>query len=365
VNEGPAAAAPWPRYQSELSKPDFVHDPAQEAVVLRLQDLYEQLARADGKGLLSKVLGRSAPIRGLYLWGGVGRGKTWLMDIFAESLPGDARVRLHFHRFMYRVHKALAGIKGKQNPLNIVAEELAGDARVLCFDEFFVSDIGDAMILAGLLEALFDRGVTLVATSNIPPIDLYRNGLQRAKFLPAIDMIETHCEVMELGGDTDYRLRFLERAEIYHSPLDAEATRVLEDNFDHVAPEPGVREWELEINGRSMHTIRRADDVVWFAFDEICGGPRSAADYVEIARCFHCVLISDVPVLGGEQNDQARRFISLVDEFYDHNVKLILSAETPMEDLYRGERLAFEFERTRSRLMEMQSHEYLAKAHLP
>jgi cell division protein ZapE len=287
------------------------------------------------------------------------------MDVFAESLPAHTCLRLHFHRFMYRVHTSLAGVKGQQNPLGIVAEELVGSARVFCLDEFFVSDIGDAMILAGLLEALFERGVTLVATSNIPPADLYRDGLQRARFLPAIHLIQQHVEVVELGGDTDYRLRFLERAEIYHSPLDTEATRVLEDNFDHVAPEQGVRDSDLEVNGRPILAVRRADDVVWFAFDEICGGPRSTADYVEIARCFHCVLISDVPVLGREHNDEARRFISLVDEFYDRHVKLILSAAAPMEDLYLGERLAFEFERTRSRLTEMQSHEYLAKAHLP
>ncbi|TDJ33204.1 MAG: cell division protein ZapE [Gammaproteobacteria bacterium] len=361
------SVGPWPRYQFELKNPDFVHDVAQEAVVRRLQALYQQLtAPGDGQGLLGKVLGRQpVPVRGLYLWGGVGRGKTWLMDMFADCLPADMRLRLHFHRFMYRVHKALVGVKSEQNPLSIVAGQLAGSARVLCFDEFFVSDIGDAMLLAGLLEALFERGVTLVATSNIPPAELYRNGLQRARFLPSIDLIERHCDVMELGGDTDYRLRFLEQAEIYHSPLDAEAARVLEDNFDHVAPEQGVRDSELEINGRMICTVRRADDVVWFAFDEICGGPRSAADYVEIARCFHCVLISDVPVLGSDQNDEARRFISLVDEFYDRNVKLILSAAAPMDDLYRGKRQNFEFERTRSRLMEMQSHEYLAKPHLP
>jgi cell division protein ZapE len=221
------------------------------------------------------------------------------------------------------------------------------------------------MILAGLLEALFRRGVTLIATSNIPPAELYRDGLQRARFLPAIDLIEQHTEVVELGGDTDYRLRFLEHAEIYHSPLDAQAARVLEDNFDHVAPEKGVGASEVEVNDRPIRAVRRADDVVWFTFHEICGGARSAADYVEIARCFHCVLVSDVPVMGSEHSDEARRFVSLVDEFYDRNVKLILSAAAPLRDLYEGERLAFEFARTRSRLTEMQSHEYLGKAHLP
>ena len=363
---------PWERYRADLQDPEFVADPAQESAVRHLDDLHRRLLQRPEparRGLAGRLLGRrrsaAEPERGLYLWGGVGRGKTYLMDTFYDCLPLAEKRRLHFHRFMGDVHRALKGKRDRQDPLPEIARDWAREVRVLCFDEFFVSDIADAMILGGLLAGLFSEGVTLVATSNIPPEELYRDGLQRARFLPAIDLLERHTTVLNVDGGVDYRLRFMEQAEIYHHPLDEAADRVLEDDFRHIAPEAGEAGAELLVEGRPIPTRRLADSVVWFDFPDICDGPRSQADYMEIARQFHTVVLSNVPVLGREQEDQARRFISLVDEFYDRGVNLVISAEAPPEGLYRGQRLRFEFQRTVSRLVEMQSHDYLAAAHRP
>lgn len=316
--------------------------------------------------MLGRLLARRrARPRGLYFWGGVGRGKTYLMDTFFEALPFPDKQRTHFHRFMRFVHDELAHIERQVDPLKLIAKRLARRIRVLCLDEFAVIDIGDAMLLAGLLEGLFSEGVALVATSNVAPDELYRNGLQRARFLPAIELIKRHSQVVNVDGGVDYRLRALEKAEIYHCPLDGGADRSLRDTFEHVAPEPGVEGDELFIEGRRLRTVRHADGVVWFDFRELCDGPRGTADYIEIARCYQTVLVANVPVLGSAHDDQARRFISLVDEFYDRHVKLVISAAADVDDLYRGTRLSAEFERSRSRLHEMQSHEYLASEHLP
>lgn len=231
------------------------------------------------------------------------------------------------------------------------------------FDEFFVSDIGDAMILAELLQHLFERGVTLVATSNVEPERLYENGLQRRRFLPAIELLKTHTRIHNLDSEIDHRLRLLERAEIYHSPLDGAAERSLAASFTSLAPDVPQDDVVLEIENRPIRARRVSEDVAWFEFAELCEGPRSQNDYIELARIFHAVLVGNVPRFTPRSEDAARRFIALVDEFYDHNVKLILSAEAPIEALYEGEKLRFEFERTRSRLLEMQSHEYLARTH--
>ena len=317
--------------------------------------------------LKSKFDGNSvaSPVKGLYMWGGVGRGKTTLMDVFFESLPFDDKLRYHFHRLMYRVHNRLAELNNVEDPIQVVADELADQARVICFDEFFVSDIGDAMILGRLMQALFERHVTLVATSNIPPENLYTDGLQRQQFLPCIALLEKHTEVLHVDADVDYRLRVLEQAEIYHSPLDALANQNLQRYFDQIAPDEGSSGQSIEILGRNLTTIRRSDGIAWFSFTTLCDGPRSKDDYIELARTFSTILLSNVPVMGLEQEDQARRFVALVDEFYDRRVKLIVSAEVPISELYLGKRVAMEFERTESRLLEMQSKAYLAEAHLP
>ena len=359
--------APLQRYQQDLLRPDFVADPAQKMAVEHLQRLYDELVvRSEKSGLLSGLFRRKKePCKGLYFWGGVGRGKTYLMDTFFESLPFDKKMRLHFHRFMRRVHQEIRTLKDQDNPLDIVADRLASEAHVLCFDEFFVSDIADAMILGNLMEKLFARGVSLVATSNIVPDRLYENGLQRERFLPAIATLKANVEVLNVDGGTDYRLRTLEQAELYHWPLDAEADATLASSFAALSPVPGRKNVELEVEGRTIHARQVADDVAWFDFAALCDGPRSQNDYIELAREYHTVLISNIPALHKGIDDQVRRFINLVDEFYDRNVNLVLSADKPLEALYSGGRLTFEFQRTQSRLLEMQSHEYLAREHRP
>ncbi|WP_317930942.1 cell division protein ZapE [Halioxenophilus sp. WMMB6] len=368
--------SPLARYQRDLERPEFNFDPAQQEAVEKLQVLYDALiARhytAAKPGILGRLLSSSkkkpqSPVKGLYFWGGVGRGKTYLMDNFFESLPFEHKMRAHFHRFMRRVHSELKTLDGQKNPLEIVADRIAAEAWVICFDEFFVSDITDAMILATLLEALFRRGVSLVATSNIVPDGLYKDGLQRARFLPAIELLNVHTEVVNVDGGVDYRLRALEQAELYHCPLDEQADASLRRSFESLVPdlEEVQENIEIEIEGRAIRARAEAEDVVWFDFRAVCDGPRSQNDYIELAREYHAVLISDVPQLGRDSDDMSRRFINLVDEFYDRNVKLVLSAAVPLPDIYSGGRLSFEFERTTSRLLEMQSREYLSRPHRP
>ncbi|MDX5299587.1 MAG: cell division protein ZapE, partial [Gammaproteobacteria bacterium] len=358
-----ASLTPLQRYQQDLLKDGFRHDSAQEHAIRRLQDLYERLLAAEQRRVkpMDRLRARfkkprREPQMGLYFWGGVGRGKTYLMDTFFEALPFERKMRTHFHRFMQRVHQELTQLKGTPNPLEVVADTFKREAVVICFDEFFVSDIGDAMILAGLLEALFKRGVTLVCTSNIVPDGLYKDGLQRARFLPAIALLNKHTEVVNVDGGVDYRLRTLEQAELYHWPLDDQADLSLNASYERLALEAGSHDLALDINGRTLRARKHADDVVWFDFKELCDGPRSQNDYIELAREFHAIIVSNIPVMGGDTDDQARRFINMIDEFYDRHVKLIVSAAAPIHELYSGGRLNFEFERTQSRLLEMQSH---------
>ena len=365
--------SPIDQYQHDLKNGGFMRDSAQEIAINHLQALYEKLVEAESskkQGRLAKIAAKVqrkkvVPIQGLYFWGGVGRGKTYLMDIFYESLPFDRKMRVHFHRFMQRVHHELVELEGRPNPLVDVAKRFSDEARVICFDEFFVTDIGDAMILAGLMKELFANGVSLVCTSNIVPDGLYKDGLQRARFLPAIALVNEHTKVVNVDGGTDYRLRSLEQAELYHFPLDDGADKSLAASYNNLALEAGSHGLSLDINGRELRARQHSDDVVWFDFKELCDGPRSQNDYIELAREFHAVLVSDVPIMGGDTDDQARRFINMIDEFYDRNVKVIISAEAAIHELYRGGRLNFEFERTESRLLEMQSHEYLEAPHKP
>lgn len=364
-------SSPWERYQADLKKPGFSHDLSQEAAVRALQQVFDQLILRNkkenqlGYKALSRLGVSRKKVKGLYFWGGVGRGKTYLMDTFYDAIPFAQKRRLHFHHFMRRVHEGLKAHKGEKNPLQIVAKDIAQEAHVLCFDEFFVSDIGDAMILANLLKTLFDEGVTLIATSNIVPDMLYKNGLQRGLFLPAIALLKEHTDVLNVDGGTDYRLRTLKQVEIFHSPLDEAAEKNLSVSFDRLAPDikQAVSDSSLDVLGRKIPVRRMNDDVVWFEFTALCDGPRSQNDYIEIAQCFHAVLLSNVPVFDGKNDDSARRFINMVDEFYDRNVKLLLTAAAPVEALYQKGRLSFEFQRTVSRLLEMQSEEYLESEH--
>jgi len=364
--------SPLERYRHDINQKLLSPDPAQAAAVEALQEVFitlSQRRRAANKKLPllgSLFTGKRPALQGLYLWGGVGRGKTYLMDLFYQCLPEQRKMRRHFHRFMLMVHRQLNAHRNQKNPLQKVAQAIARDIDVICFDEFSVNDIGDAMILAGILESLFSEGVTLIATSNIEPARLYENGLQRANFLPAIALLEQHTRILRVDGGIDYRLRSLEQAEIYHSPLGLDAERLLRESFEHLsAGLETVSGGNIEIQGRQIPIRQRAEDLVWFDFPAICEGPRSTADYIEIAQLFHTVMISNVPVMDGYSDDKARRFINLVDEFYDHKVKLIVSAADTLERLYQGNELAFVFERTRSRLLEMQSHDYLALEHMP
>ncbi len=364
---------PSQRYERDIEAGLVSPDEAQRRVMIRFDALLEQLrARATQKrslwsrlrGLFAARKSKPAPT-GLYLWGGVGRGKTYLMDLFFESVPFDAKRRTHFHRFMQGVHRRLAELQGQKNPLDRIADDIARDAMVLCFDEFFVLDIGDAMLLSGLLEALFERGVVLVATSNIPPERLYENGLQRDRFLPAIGLLLEHTQIVELDSPTDYRLQRLSQATLYHSPISADTDTLLKDCFMELAPDMSAVEEDqpITILEREIPTRFHAGDVVWFEFGALCDGPRSAFDYVEIARLFHALIVSSIPLLEDSQQDRVRRFVNLIDALYDRQVKLVVSAAGPVSELYRGSSLQFEFERTRSRLIEMQSHEYLRCGH--
>ena len=350
-------------YQRDIQQKGFSPDPAQAEAVRHLQQLFVALCQPPS--LLQKLFGRRPkPVRGLYFWGGVGRGKTWLMDTFYHCLPFAEKRRMHFHHFMRRVHEELTALEGQKNPLTTVAQRLANEARVICFDEFFVADITDAMILASLLEQLFHRGVTLVATANVAPGQLYHNGLQRDRFLPAIELIERHTQVVNVDGDTDYRLRLLEKAATFHWPLTEDNRRKLAGIFaDLVDPVSVISGQPIEILGRPINSIKHGEGVAWFTFADLCDGPRSQNDYIELAQIYHSVIVQDLPRFDASRNDQARRFIALVDEFYDRGVKLIISSEVPPAALYPSGTLSFEFQRTLSRLQEMQSTDYLGRPH--
>lgn len=362
---------PWQHYQQDLTRDDFSHDAAQELAVKQLQRVYDDLIALNAdqsKGLFSLFSKkRKQGVQGLYLWGGVGRGKTYLMDTFFDALPGDKKLRAHFHRFMHQLHIDLAELQGQRDPLIVIAKKMATQYQVICFDEFFVSDITDAMLLGTLFESLFAEGVALVATSNIIPDELYRNGLQRARFLPAIAAINKHCEILNVDSGVDYRLRTLEQAEIFHSPLDTKAEQNLQEYFQKLAPESEVSTQGLEIDNRIINIRQQAQGVLLIDFRALCDGPRSQRDYMEVARLYHTVLLSNVEQMGEHLtgDDIARRFLAMVDEFYERNVKLIISSAVPLEDIYTEGLLSFEFRRCRSRLIEMQSHDYLALEHIP
>lgn len=365
---------PWEKYQQDLQLPSFSHDSAQENAVRALQRLYDDMIQSQRtkpsrlSGKIKGILGKKVtpePVKGIYFYGGVGRGKTYLVDTFYDCLPFENKMRVHFHRFMHRVHDELKGLPNAVDPLKIIAAKLAKETRIICFDEFFVSDITDAMILGTLMQELFARGITLVATSNIVPDELYKNGLQRARFLPAIALINRYTDVINVDSGIDYRLRTLEQAEIFHFPLDKDGDVHLDEYFEQLAPEKGTQNELIEINNRHIPTRRQADGVLVIEFSALCEGPRSQSDYIELSRCYHSVLVANVKQMGANNDDTARRFIAMVDEFYERHVKLIMTAEVALEQLYSDGRLNFEFRRCLSRLKEMQSREYLAREHLP
>lgn len=355
-----------------LDAGQIVLDPYQKETLKALQELRHKLEQYHpNESIFSRIttiLSRKSDtenLKGLYIWGRVGRGKTFLMDLFFSSLHVKKKLRLHFHQFMNESHELMKIHSNKRNPLKWVAQEFSEKATVLCIDEFFVNDIGDAMIISGLLHGLFKNKTVLVTTSNIKPRQLYKNGLQRESFLPAIDLLQTHTDIIQLGGETDYRFESMQIEGVYNTPVDEESLGWLEHHYLSLSSEKNDGSWgTIQIGGRTLQTIRHSAKIAWFDFNELCAGPRSTSDYAELAKRFNTILISHVPVLENK-DDQARRFINLVDEFYNRNVKLILSAEASPDSLYRGSRLSDEFMRTTSRLTEMQSLEYLEKQHNP
>jgi cell division protein ZapE len=359
---------PKEHYQQSLSKKGFCGDAGQAQAVEHTQALYERLLKHGQaeRGLFDKLLNRpDQPVTGLYLWGGVGRGKTFLIDAFYECIPFAYKKRMHFHRFMQGVHEELRKLPKSPDPLVVIAKSLAMEVRLICLDEFLVNDIADAMLLSGLLKALFENGVCLVTTSNTPPDDLYKNGLQRERFLPVIDLIKQYTEVIELSAGADYRLDLIEKSGAYHFIDEGFDNRVMDRQFKELSPEQASLDAAIRVNHHNITIVARSDDVVWFNFFDLCETARSSMDYVEISRIYHTVLVDHVPVMDEGRNDVAKRFIDLVDALYDHNVKLIVSAEAEPGQLYSGRQLAFAFERTASRLMEMRSHRYLSRPHKP
>jgi cell division protein ZapE len=351
-------------YNAALAARGYQSDPAQRAAVQRLQQLYSELIhfKAARRSTLRRVFAPPPMPKSVYFWGGVGRGKSFLMDCFFDAVPYKRKRRVHFHAFMQEVQNDLKNLNHEEDPLQRVADRIAVSTRLLCFDEFHISDIADAMILGRLLEALFERGVIFVMTSNYPPDGLYPNGLMRVNFLLTIEMIKRRCDVVEVDDGTDYRLRTLEKMEIYLVPADAAADARMLSDFRSVAGSEGAP-GAIDLFGRTIPTVRRAPGVIWFDFATLCGGPRSQNDYLEIAREHHTVLLSAVPRMKASHSNEARRFTWLVDVLYDHRVKLIMSAEVEAYELYTEGHNAHEFVRTVSRLMEMRSREYLAEAH--
>ncbi len=369
------------KYRQTIREQDMNEDTAQLEVIHVLQSLSDKLSTPDFAYRLRRrfpgITGfcafsswlrldsLSRPVTGIYLWGGVGRGKTWLMHLFYENLAFEEKQRLHFHAFMQSVHEQLGEMKKQKNPLTVIARNYSRRYRVLCLDEFIVTNITDAMLLSGLLRALFKCGVTLVATSNRPPDDLYLNGLQRERFLPAIELIKTHCQVIQLDNGIDHRLALLERSHLYLTPLTDENRKIMQQHFFSLCAGSYRSDTELMLFKRPVKTVYETDGAIWFNFDVICSAPRAAQDYIEIAQQFHTVFISNVPVLSEAYDDKTRRFIYLIDALYDCKVKLFISAAEKPESLYRGTMLEFAFQRACSRLIEMRSEQYLSQAHAP
>ncbi len=347
-------------YDQALAQRGFQPDEAQLRAVERLQQSYDEWVdyKAQRSNSFKRLILHPDVPRGVYMWGGVGRGKSFLMDSFYSVVPVVRKVRLHFHEFMRAVHRQLDELKGVEDPLDEVAKRVAKKYRLICFDEFHVSDIADAMILYNLLRALFDNGVSFVMTSNYEPSTLYPDGLHRDRMLPTIKLLQDKLDVMNIDAGIDYRKRALDQVDVYITPLNADTDRKLRHAFKDVA-ETADEDPVIDIEARKIKSLRRAGGVIWFDFSTLCGGPRSQNDYLEIASRFHTVILSNIPQMSAAMSSEARRFTWLIDVFYDHKVKLIMSAAVAPEELYTVGTLANEFHRTVSRIIEMQSREYM------
>jgi len=353
------------RYQLSLQQPGFSPDAAQAAVVDYLQELSEALTSHTARAWFSRWWQNQHTPKGLYLWGTVGSGKTYLMDLFYHHLPFTEKWRIHYHAFMQQVQQQLNELTGSKNPIITIAKQLAARARVLCLDEFFVQDVADAMVLASLFNALAKEGTVLVITSNTAPDDLYKNGVQRQRFLPTIAFIKEALRVMPLQSACDYRLRALKQAAVFYTSIDEHSDTALVNRFKALtAAHTHIHEGILIVKERELHTLGYSSNVLWCEFAVLCVEPRSNYDYIELARTFQTVLLRAVPIMTDQQNDWVKRFIHLIDTLYDHHVKLVLSAAVPLEKIYQGSSLQNEMVRTQSRLREMQSHDYLASEHI-
>ncbi|MBA5639989.1 AFG1 family ATPase [Duganella sp. LX20W] len=349
-------------YQHALEQRDFKADPEQRRAVDRLQRCYDEWVAYKGQrsNSLKRFINRPEVPRGVYMWGGVGRGKSFLMDSFYSVVPVVRKTRLHFHEFMRGVHRQLDELKGVADPLNEVARRVAKKYRLICFDEFHISDVADAMIMYNLLSALFDNGVTFIMTSNYDPQLLYPDGLHRDRILPTIRLLYDKLDVMNIDAGIDYRGRALEQVQSYYTPLGAATDEALREAYASVA-ESADEDPVVRIESREIRALRRAGTTIWFDFATLCGGPRSQNDYLEIASRFHTVILSGIPMMSAAMSSEARRFTWLIDVFYDQKVKLLMSAEVEPEELYTTGTLANEFHRTVSRIVEMQSRDYMDK----
>ena len=359
-------------YRQEIAEKGYSEDASQLEVVKELQRIADGLLenQASGHGLghwVSRWFNKKQVTvpKGLYLFGTVGRGKTFMVDLMFHHLPLEQKRRIHFHRFMLSIHKQLNALKSTPDPLAVVARDIAKHTRLLCLDELFVEDITDAMVLAGLFKTLIEQGVVLIFTTNCEVDDLYRDGLQRERFLPAIELLKQHCVLHRMGGSEDYRLRALEEAETFITPHADDTDARLEKLFRELCGEEDISTAPLRIVGREIAVVMASEGVCWFHFDDLCDGPRSKADYVELSRYYHSIIVSEIPQLDAGREDPARRFVELVDELYDRRVNVVLSAAAIPEALYSGKRLAHSFERTASRIREFSSHQYLAMPHRP
>jgi cell division protein ZapE len=351
---------PLLKYQEDLIAGRIMPDEKQAMAVNLLEEIFQAIIKKKRRLLPKKA---KSKVTGLYLWGGVGIGKTYLMDSFYQCLPFESKMRLHFHRFMKMIHDELKSLQGQKDPLKKIAKNLSNKTRVLCFDEFFVNDIADAMILGNLFSALFDAGITLVTTSNVAPDNLYRNGLQRSKFLPAIELIKANTRVFHLCIDKDYRLRHLTDAGVYFYPNTIENYQKMEALFHRMSHEHIREETYLNIDNRRLNIIKRSTSILWVSFKDLCAIPRSQQDYLYIAKNFNTVFLQDVGVIAPDDRNSITYFISLIDIFYDASVKLIILAEKDFSQLYPQGYLSFEYQRTCSRLQEMQSEAYLHGEH--
>ncbi|MDO9434110.1 cell division protein ZapE [Hydrogenophaga sp.] len=351
-------------YEAALKERGYTSDPAQERAIDALDRCASEWAvyKQKRSNSLKKLFVNPDIPRGVYMYGGVGRGKSFLMECFFEAVPLRRKTRLHFHEFMREVHRELRDLQGKANPLDELGARMAKRYKLICFDEFHVGDVTDAMILHRLLDALFKAGVGFVTTSNFHPDGLYPDGLHRERILPAIDLLKERLEVLSVDNGTDYRRRTLNHIQLYHCPLGLEADAAMEATFNELA-EVGDQDSVMHIEARNIQAYKRAGGVIWFDFRTLCGGPRSQNDYLEIATQFHTLMLSDVPQMSVRHASEARRFTWLIDVLYDRRVKLVMSAAVVPEELYVEGPMSHEFPRTVSRLTEMQSQEFLALEH--